>query len=64
MIAINFGLSALASNIERNLREGRKKKLVVAVPKPLPEPGLMSKEVLETTHPDPGHKDIRQDFGD
>lgn len=64
MILINFGLSALASNIERNLREGRKKKLIVDAPLPLPEPGLMSKEVIETTHPDPKHKDLRQDYGD
>ncbi|CAM3344815.1 amino acid ABC transporter permease [Tsukamurella hominis] len=64
MILINFGLSALASNIEKNLREGRKKKLIVDAPHPLPEPGLMSKEVMETTHPDPKHKDLRQDYGD
>ncbi|KXO93943.1 amino acid ABC transporter permease [Tsukamurella pseudospumae] len=64
MIAINFALSALASNIEKNLREGRKKKLIVDAPLPMPEPGLMSKEVLETTHPDPKHKDLRQDYGD
>ncbi|MBS4100530.1 amino acid ABC transporter permease [Tsukamurella paurometabola] len=65
MILINFGLSTLASNIEKNLREGRKKKMIVDAPiAPLPEPGLMSKEVLETTHPDPKHKDLRQDYGD
>ncbi|CAM3825469.1 amino acid ABC transporter permease [Tsukamurella ocularis] len=64
MILINFGLSALASNIEKNLREGRKKKLIVDPPHALPEPGLMSKEVLETTHPDPKHRDLRQDYGD
>ncbi|GAA1073216.1 amino acid ABC transporter permease [Tsukamurella spumae] len=64
MIAINFALSTLASNIERNLREGRKKKLIVDAPLPMPEPGLMSKEVIETTHPDPKHKDLRQDYGD
>ncbi|AUN40237.1 amino acid ABC transporter permease [Tsukamurella tyrosinosolvens] len=64
MILINFGLSALASNIEKNLREGRKKKLIVDPPHALPEPGLMSKEVMETTHPDPKHRDLRQDYGD
>ncbi len=64
MILINFGLSALASNIEKNLREGRKKKLIVDAPHALPEPGLMSKEVIETTHPDPQHRDLRQDYGD
>ncbi|BDD83033.1 putative glutamate ABC transporter, permease [Tsukamurella pulmonis] len=64
MILINFGLSALASNIEKNLREGRKKKSILDPPHALPEPGLMSKEVLETTHPDPKHRDLRQDYGD
>ncbi len=65
MIIINFALSTLASNIEKNLREGRKKKMIVDTPiAPLPEPGIMSKEVMETTHPDPKHRDLRQDYGD
>ncbi|MGH3723645.1 MAG: amino acid ABC transporter permease [Mycobacterium sp.] len=64
MIVINFALSALATNIERQLREGRKKKSLLEVPRAQPEPGLVTKDVLETRGSDPAHKDLRQDHGE
>ncbi|MUM17258.1 amino acid ABC transporter permease [Mycobacterium sp. CBMA271] len=51
MIAINFALSSLATKIERQLREGRKKKSLIEVPHAQPEPGSAT-------------KDLRQDHGE
>ncbi len=64
MILINFALSSLATNIERQLREGRKKKSLLEVPHAQPEPGLVTKDLLETRGADPAHKDLRQDYGE
>ncbi|WP_078315722.1 amino acid ABC transporter permease [Mycobacterium sp. D16Q16] len=64
MILINFALSSLATNIERQLREGRKKKSLLEVPHAQPEPGLVTKDLLETRGVDPAHKDLRQDYGE
>ncbi|MGH3954973.1 MAG: amino acid ABC transporter permease [Mycobacterium sp.] len=64
MILINFALSSLATNIERQLREGRKKKSLLEVPHAQPEPGLVNKDLLETRGVDPAHKDLRQDYGE
>lgn len=64
MIAINFALSALATNIERNLRQGRKKKAIVTVPHAPGEPGVDNVELIRTEGRDPNHKDLRIDPGD
>ncbi|MEU9807403.1 amino acid ABC transporter permease [Mycobacterium sp. NPDC050853] len=64
MIVINFALSSLATNIERQLREGRKKKSLLEVPHAQPEPGLVTKDLLETRGVDLAHKDLRQDYGE
>lgn len=64
MIIINFALSSLATNIERQLREGRKKKSLLEVPHAQPEPGLVTKDLLETRGVDPAHQDLRRDYGE
>lgn len=60
MILINFALSTLATNIERQLRQGRKKKVPIDVHKPELGTGLLTKDDVETTTYDPGHKDLRR----
>lgn len=59
MIIINFGLTALAQRIERQLRAGRARKNIVAKVPEQPDQGLDTKDNVNVDWRDPDYKEVK-----
>ena len=59
MILINFGLTALAQRIERQLRAGRARRNIVAKVPEQPDQGLDTKDNVNVDWRDPDYKEVK-----